>query len=214
MNNTWIKLYRKTAENEIIQDAVAFTLFSFILLNVDRSSGQMKTGRFWLSNALKQDPSTIYKALKRLEKKYQVIEINSNKMGTSISVKNWAKYQSGDEMVTTEEQRGNNAVTLNKNKELRNKERDTDIEKTPKYLLDIPLTDIPTLIKETSATEKDVRSKGEELHNWLKSKGKERSYKDFKAFLRNAVKRDYPPKITMASQGVDYQVMKERGLAW
>jgi len=124
MDNTWIKLYRKTLHNGIIQkDPTAYILFSVILLSVDRETGEMETGRFQLSHLANIKPNTIYKILSRLSKKWQMVTLESNNKYTKIKVKNWAKYQQIEKPVT---QSDNNKVTTkeqqsNTIQEIRNK---------------------------------------------------------------------------------------------
>ena len=65
-------------------------------------------------------------------------------------------------------------------------------KKTIDYLLKVPASDYESLVKGTSATEENLTSKAEDLYNWCKYKGKK--IRDFKALLRNALKKDYPPK--------------------
>ena len=115
MDNTWIKLYRKARDNEIMQDPIAWILFSFILLSVDRETGSMRTGRIYLGRALRLHDSTIYKALKRLEKKYDLVTCLVTTKYTEISVSKWSAYQhaeplgniTGNNKVTTKEQQSN-----------------------------------------------------------------------------------------------------------
>lgn len=124
MNNGWIKFYRSAVEHPVFDDDKAFKVFIWLLANVDRNTGDMTTGRNWVSQALKMNPSTFYKAVKRLEKKYKIVTQVSNNRFTTISVLNWAKYQQtieevtqvSNNRVTTEEQQGN---TYTRSKELR-----------------------------------------------------------------------------------------------
>lgn len=118
-DKSWIKLYRKARENNILQDHIAWSLFTFILLSVDRTTGTYTTGRYLLAEAVGAKPITVYKALKRLQKKYQVLEASSNNKKTTISVLNWAKYQHDEVSVTSKEHQSNIKVTLNKNKRSR-----------------------------------------------------------------------------------------------
>ena len=126
-NNSWIKLYRKAKDNDIMRDPTAWFLFSWILLSVQKDTGKWKVGRFMLADMLGIKSTTIYKTLKRLEKKYKVVTLNSNNRFTEITVLQWAKYQqqtppvtqAGNNKVTTKGQQSNNKVTLNKNKRIR-----------------------------------------------------------------------------------------------
>lgn len=99
-NNGWIKLYRKAKDNGIMKDHIAWTLLCWIMLSVNRKTGIYKTGRFVLADALACNGNTIYKALKRLEKKYRMVTLSSNNKMTEIRLLNWAKYQGDDEPVT------------------------------------------------------------------------------------------------------------------
>lgn len=60
------------------------------------------------------------------------------------------------------------------------------------YLEDIPREDMSEFLSRFAVTEQEIKSKAEDLVNYCKSKGK--SYKDYKAFLLNALKRDFPAK--------------------
>lgn len=58
------------------------------------------------------------------------------------------------------------------------------------YLLKIPEEDIKMLMEKSSATSDQITSKGEDLHDYCSARSKR--YKNYRAFLRNAIKRDYP----------------------
>jgi hypothetical protein len=93
MKDTWIKIYRKASTHRIMRDPVAWTLFSYLLMMVDRETGSYTTGRIYLAEILGLPQSTIRNALHRLEKKYLVITTNRTTKYTEIIVSNWAKYQ-------------------------------------------------------------------------------------------------------------------------
>lgn len=63
------------------------------------------------------------------------------------------------------------------------------LHKTVKYLITIPQTDVDKFTKEYLVNHIQVREKGETLHDYCKSKGK--IYKDYRAFLQGAIRRDY-----------------------
>src|SRR5260221_11975385 len=108
MDNSWIKLFRKARDNEIMTDPIAWTLFTYILLTVNRETGSMKTGRVYLSTILKINQSTIYKALLRLQQKYNLVTTVRTTTHTEITVSKWDVYQHvgihGNNQVTTKEQ--------------------------------------------------------------------------------------------------------------
>lgn len=107
MNATYIKLFRKLKEHEIMRDSTSFHIFIWILMSVDYKSGKMISGRFWASSLLGINPNTYHKALQRLEKKYDLVTLSSNNKNTTVIVKNWSKYQSDDNTIS------NNKVTTN-----------------------------------------------------------------------------------------------------
>lgn len=108
MDNSWVKLYRKVGDNPIMLDDKACRVFLWLLIHVNKKTGQLTAGRFQISQDLRINPSTIYKVLQRLEKKYQICNIKSNNKFTEISLTNWAKYNPYDEKVTQDD---NNKVT-------------------------------------------------------------------------------------------------------
>jgi hypothetical protein len=83
--------------------------------------------------------------------------------------------------------------------EIRNKKKKAEkIEKKPEadisYLENLPEADIAYFTDEFEATKGQVIKKAKEMLDWLRSKGKEKEYKDFKALLRNAVRKDFGEK--------------------
>ncbi len=138
MNEGWIKLYRKSKDNPIMQDPTAWTIFCWILMYVNRNTGEMTLGRKWASKELGIKPITFYKSLKRLQKKYLIVDLVTSKVTikyTIVRVLNWSKYQlenapvtqGGNNPVTIREQSSNNPVTHiqeYKNKRIKNREDD------------------------------------------------------------------------------------------
>lgn len=71
------------------------------------------------------------------------------------------------------------------------------LESSVEYFLKIPDEDIKEFSEKFNIYEKGIRKKGEEMYDWCKGKGKEKQYKDFKATLRNAIRKDFgerPPE--------------------
>lgn len=101
MNNTWVKLYRKINSSTIMRDATALQLFIWIMTNVDRHTGEVTFGRYIVGKELRTNPNTLYSALKRLVSKYKVVTISSTTEYTTIRLIHWAKYQSGEELINT-----------------------------------------------------------------------------------------------------------------
>ena len=122
----WIRVWRKIEDSDILRDAISLQIFIYLLAIVDKTTGDKKIGRFWVSRVLGLNPSTFYKALKRLEEKYKIVTLESNNKYTTVRFINWSKYQGagrivpldGNNKVTTKEQQSNTLQEV-KNGELR-----------------------------------------------------------------------------------------------
>lgn len=158
--NGWIKLHKQSIENDIWQkDLVAWHIFEGLLMLCDTKSGTWAGGRFQLAQLLSIKPTTIYKALLRLQKA-QMVTLSSNNKYTTISICKWKEYQgagntSGNNKVTTKGQQSN---TLKRNKEIRYKEvsKDTIVSKLYYDYLKkhrIPITNHTTLKKKIKELE-------------------------------------------------------------
>lgn len=188
MENGWIKLYRKIVDSDIFQDEKALKVFIWLLVKVDKTTGEKKIARSWTSQELRMNPSTFYKVLQRIVRNYKMVTAKVTAKYTIISLINWRNYQSGNSIsnskVTREGMIGNTLQEEEKNK---NRERASQ-----NYLLNIPLEDIKEFMSITIATENQIKNKGETLYDYCEAKGKK--YKNYKAFLRNALRRDYQKK--------------------
>lgn len=90
----WVRLHRKTLENLTFQrDPTAWRLFTVLLLKADYRTGKLTAGRHQLAEWAKDNGSTTWKALLRLEKD-RMVDKSSNNRYTTISICNWEKYQS------------------------------------------------------------------------------------------------------------------------
>lgn len=73
------------------------------------------------------------------------------------------------------------------------KDRIDKIENSTNYLTDIPQEDIVSFTKTYNCTERQVKSKADDLLNYCSAHGKR--YKNYKAFLKNALKKDFGLKV-------------------
>lgn len=123
MDNSWVKLYRKIIDHEILHDPNGLKVFIWLLTKVDKITGKTTISRFKSGEFLRLNPNTFYSVLQRLEKKHKIINIKSNNKFTEISLLNWAKYQSAnlvdntlDNNATTTRQQRDNTYTRIENK--------------------------------------------------------------------------------------------------
>lgn len=76
---------------------------------------------------------------------------------------------------------------------------ETKVSKATAYLSNVPQEDLKDFTSKFEVTERQVKNKGEDLLNYCKSKGK--FYTDYKAFMSNALKKDFglrPPKLEIS----------------
>lgn len=93
MEKGYIKLYRAIDDNELLaNDNTCFVVFLKLLTHANRLNGTYTTGRFKLASLCNLNPNTLYSALKRLEAS-TMIQQQSNRTSTSITICNWAMYQ-------------------------------------------------------------------------------------------------------------------------
>lgn len=198
-NKGWIKLHRKVLDNGILKDQIAWVIFCWLLLRVDRKTGKTTLGRIWASKELGIKPTTFYKALKRLENIYKTVSLVTKKVTikyTEVSVLNWYKYQQENTPVTQESnnpvtikgQSSNNPVThIQEEENIRSKEIEKYIqlqqillipENLEKLKIQFPLVNVDMEI--------------EKMVDWRKNNHKK--IIDYMAFARNWLRSARPTK--------------------
>lgn len=120
--NGWVKLHKKTLENEVYRfDPTAWRIFLHLLLVCDYKSGVWKGGIKQLAGSLDMPKTTAYEAIKRLADRNMVV-CKPNALYTAYHICKWSEYQYEterrpfrDRSVTVHK------PTLLKNKEVRSK---------------------------------------------------------------------------------------------
>lgn len=138
-DTSWIKLHRKVLDNVVWRFYPnAWRVFEFLLMKVDRRTGEWSGGRNQIAEAIGGNSNTVYKSLQRL-KNEQMIDIVSNNRYSTFSICKWNEYQSSDNnQVTTEQQRSNNGVTTEQHSNKKEKGERTIETKLPKGSLAMP----------------------------------------------------------------------------
>lgn len=127
--NGWIKLHRKLLENPLWQhDRNAIHVFMTLLLLVDKQKATWSGGRFQLAAVSGLKPTTMYQALRRLEKA-KMVTLSSNNKYSTITICKWKDYQSvgdrsDDNKMTTGRQQDD---TLTRIENKRIKKKDTNV---------------------------------------------------------------------------------------
>lgn len=100
------------------------------------------------------------------------------------------QFPSDNQRDTNDIPEGDNAPRKRREGKLREgKVREEKSTASISYLSNIPPEDIKEFLGRFNATEKEIKSKGEDLKLYCERKGK--VYKNYKSFLINAVKRDF-----------------------
>lgn len=122
------------------------------------------------------------KHIRATDKWYRCVVLMKESMNAKESLAILKKVESD----TKETLVGNTKESLvNNNKRDNNK---INIESIS-YLEDIPIRDIEEFTTKFNISERQLKEKAEELADYCRAKGKK--YKDYKAFLRNAVRKEY-----------------------
>jgi len=138
--------------------------------------------------------------------KLSMIQIDNGE----ISITNWKKRQETNLTAYErlkkhrDKKRNDNAdeTQVKRNDNARGDKRRVDkirVEKSIKYLESLPKKDIEEFIGRFVATEKEIKSKAEDLKLYCERKGRE--YKNYKSFLLNALKRDFKERDGTAKGG-------------
>jgi hypothetical protein len=90
--------------------------------------------------------------------------------------------------------RNNKQEIINNNKKQEAKKIKKKPEENYKYLEKLPEADIEYFIDAFEVSKMQLIKKANEMLDWIISKGKQQQYKDFKALLRNAVRKDFGEK--------------------
>lgn len=191
MNETYIKLFRKLRSHPIMGDPTALQIFIWILISVDYKNGSMVSGRYWASEELKIKPRTFHKALtERLRDRYDLVTLSSDNKNTTISVKNWYKYQlasdtTSDSPVTP---KGQQSDTNQEYKNIRNN--------TYRHISCLSNTKLhEEIANQYHVGVGIVKSLSEEMVLYCQSRGKK--YSNYKAALQNWLRRRITEKPSL-----------------
>ena len=199
MENGWIKIHRKIKDKGWYQNSKYVHLWVHILFRANHEEkeflwngsiqktkrGQFITGRKALSRETGITETSVESILEVFEKEGQIGQQKNNKFRL-ITVLNYEKYQERGQQ--TDNKRTSSGHQTDTNKNIRIKEL-KKIESHVDFLMDIPDQDIKEFSEKFNVYEQGIRGKAEDLFNYCKAKNKK--YSDYKAFLRNALKKDF-----------------------
>lgn len=205
----WIKLHKKLTVWEWYSDINTTRLFIHCLLKANYSDKKwhgilIKKGSFITSlQKLSQQTGlgvqSVRTSLERLKSTGELTSKTTNKY-TVVTIQSYKDYQTtntlANKQLTNKQQTTNKQLTTtkkNKNKkEVIKKKKEYIYTAKINYLLSIPEEDQKTLLEKFPISVGEIKALGERLHDYCLSSGK--TYKDYSAFLRNAVRREYAPK--------------------
>lgn len=207
-NNGYFLVYRKLFSHEIGENPLTVALWIRLLSEAsyenkevfwDTQSIQVKRGQIItsidkLSKWLGVSRRTTKRILDALQM-VQQINIKTTNKYTVISIQNYDKYQIlPNKRTSNGTTNAQQTPTTKEYKEVKeyNKEEDTSIN----YLLNIPSNDLAEFSLAFLCTDRQIINKAQSLYDYCESKGK--SYKDYKAFLRNALRKDFGDRLPVA----------------
>lgn len=201
--NGWIKLHRKLLENPIFSNEKGLKVWIWCLLKANHAdqeiylgmkkitlkSGQFVFGRESAGGQLKMAYSTVRNWITIL-KQDSYIDINSTNKYSIVTINKWSDYQLADtkedNKIKTNHTTDGQQMDTDKNIENdKNNKEETNIS----YLIDIPEKDIEYFLAKYKCELVPLKQKADSLYTYCKSKGKK--YKNYKAFLENAVRKDF-----------------------
>ena len=116
MATGYVKLHRGAEEHPVFDDPWIWKVFCWCLWRANYRDGRMPrgaftTGRIQAADRLRASPSSVYRALRKLES-LGCITLKSNNRFTTVSICNYETYQSDDASYrTTDEQQADNGWT-------------------------------------------------------------------------------------------------------
>jgi hypothetical protein len=231
-NAGYFLVYRRLFEHEIGQNPLAVALWVRLLSDASYEDKEV----FWENKTMKIKRGQIITSIDKLSgwlhisrrttkrildalQNVQQINIKTTNKYTVISIRNYDKYQiMPNKRPTDGTTNAQQTPTTKEYKEY--KETNTTRDASPKYLLNLPTNDLAEFTVSFICTDRQVINKAQSLYDYCESKG--RAYKDYKALLRNALRKDFGDRVEiqqfkpdlpdeMSSEGLEkYRAMKEK----
>jgi len=235
-DNGWIKLHRKIINTSwYYKRSTVVHLFIHLLIKANHQENKffwngkeitIKRGEFITGlNKLSEETGISIQSIRTaltILKSTNTITIKSTNKFSIIQIVNYDQYQSEEEKltskltskVTNNQQTTNKQLTTNKNDKNDKNEKNIYIlerEYTSiNYLIKIPQEDLYEFYSIYQASKEEIIRKAEQLYNYCQAHGKR--YKNYKAFLRNALERDFkrrPQRLTIEKTGVSLREIYE-----
>jgi hypothetical protein len=208
MNEGWVKLHRKGLESSIFVNNIYWKVWCWCLLRANHENSTVpigtvdypvKSSQFITSRSNGASECHISEqnwksAMGYLKSTSRITSKSTNKF-TIVTILKWNSYQQTNQQtnqqVTSSQPASNQQVTTDNNdKNDKNDKKEINPHSKIDFLLNIPLKELQGISIKLGVNQGFVASKAEDLYNYCKAKGK--VYKDYYAFLLNAVKRDKP----------------------
>jgi hypothetical protein len=202
-NDGWIKLHRKIQKWEWADDPYTLATWIHCLLAANHEErrwhgiiipkGSFVTSYTKLAKIVGISTKSVRTALEHLKQTRELASKSTSKY-TLISITNWDSYQTtGTPAGRQTASKGQTTGNKQEVKKLRREEREH------KSIEEIGIEDFQEISKTLGVRESFVSSKWESFKDYCISNGKE--YKDYRAALRNAVRKDMMPGDMIAKSG-------------
>lgn len=193
-------IYAQLAENKdfaLMSDKAQKTYIFLIVLADD--DGRVKGDSDWLRiKVFPYNPEVTAEDMKSFLReiaKVELIILYKHKIDNSYYIQhpNWEKYQllrsdrKKDSTIPSPDDNQVSTKRVHKRSNISKEEK-----KANTYLLSLPEKDLEEFEKRFDITKKSIISKAEDLYGWCKMNNKWK--KDYKHFLLNALKKDFPER--------------------
>ena len=211
----WIKLHRKLLENPIVmKDADHLAVWVYLLLNATSREyetvfggkpyvlkpGQLITGRKKIEKETLINEHKVNRILK-LFKHAQLIEQQTKRYGSVISIVKWHDYQSGEQQVSNKRATSEQQVsTIQEYKNIKNEKKRGDfvppaLADVSKYVEDMGYDIDPAAFYDYYSETNWIRKNGQRIRDWKASvRTWARLEKEFKKSTNDGQKPIEPPK--------------------
>jgi len=219
LNEGWIIIWRKLKDNAFYTQPLTLALWIHLLLSANHRDkeiifnrkpllikrGQLVTGLYSLSKQTGISIQSLRTALDTLKSTGSITRQVTSKFSI-ISILRYEDYQllptgKPTDKLTSSQQAANRLPTTNNTCNTLNNDNKDIHTGTIDYLISLKDEEAMEIATKYGTTRALVKSKAEDLVNYCKAHGKK--YKDYRAFLLNAVKRGLPKVVEVIN--ADYK---------
>ena len=184
----------------------------FTWVNYEKLMENMPALKIKSRNSISKRISNLEKAglistKKRMVKGNRRVFVKMTTLADSVFVESTERVLSDEKRVLSDDERVRESVqdTTIKDTTIRDKKVPQSLNRKVSFLLELPEEYIKEVTSVYDISRTELILKGEQLHQWVLSKGKENDYKNFQAFISGAISRDFKKKAEKKVDILDYE---------